>query len=116
MSKLYERYKEEKKKNDKFLYLFKCGAFYIFIDDDAKSISSITTLKLTKLSNNIVKCGFPIGALSKYMSIFSNLSIDVVVLKNNEFNINEFLDKIEMDSITPLEALNKLKEVKDNYE
>lgn len=77
MSKIYDNYLKLKKSNSNKYYLFKSGSFYIFIDEDAKKISEITTLKPTNLTNDIVKCGFPKSALDKYMSIFKNLNIDI---------------------------------------
>ena len=65
MSRLYDVYLKEKEKNNDLYYLFECGKFYIFLDNDAKKISSITTLKLTNLNKDIVKCGFPINSLDK---------------------------------------------------
>ena len=47
--KLYDKYKYLKKIDSNKNYLFKSGNFYIFLDEDAKVISSVTTLKLTML-------------------------------------------------------------------
>lgn len=35
MSKLYDKYLELKKKDESKMYLFRCGNFYIFLDEDA---------------------------------------------------------------------------------
>lgn len=43
------------------------GAFYVFLDEDAKEISKQISLKLTKLNDDIVKCGFSINSLEKYI-------------------------------------------------
>ena len=61
MSKLYDVYSYLKKSSneDNVLYLFKSGIFLLFIDKDAIIASDILGLKLTNLTNNIVKCGFP---------------------------------------------------------
>ena len=63
---IYNNYIELKKNNDKLLYLFEVGNFFIFIDEDARKISNIINLKLTSFGNN-VKCGFPINSLDKYV-------------------------------------------------
>ena len=76
MSKLYLEYKRKKDENKDKYYLFKSGLFYIFIDEDAKYISKITLLKLTNLSNDIVKCGFPKNSLDKYIDLFNKLDLD----------------------------------------
>ena len=74
MSSLYLKYLKEKKENEDTYYLFKVGNFYIFIDEDAKKISKVVPLKLTNLTSDILKCGFPINALERYLTIFKNLS------------------------------------------
>lgn len=118
MSKLYNEYLKLKSKNKEKTYLFKSGNFYIFIDDDAKKISEITTLKLTNLSSEILKCGFPKDALEKYISIFKNLNINIEIIEEiKENNTNEEIikkiRKINIDSTTPLKALNILNELKE---
>ena len=59
MSKLYNIYLEEKKKNRDILLLFKSGIFYIAIAEDAIKLSNLLHLKLTNLNDTIQKCGFP---------------------------------------------------------
>ena len=63
MSKLYEKYLVLKQRETNKLYLFKSGIFYLFLDDDAKKVSSLLNLKLTNLNKNVV---FP---LKIYQSI-----------------------------------------------
>lgn len=116
MSKLYDNYLKLKEENNNKLYLFKSGNFYIFIDEDAKKINEITTLKLAKLNDNIVKCGFPGNALEKYKSIFKNLSIDFEIIEEVKLDKDSIIKKItniDINSITPLKALNILSELKD---
>lgn len=73
MSKLYDRYIRLKKQNkENTLFLFKYGIFFIFIDEDAKIASSLLNLKLGKLNDTIVKCGFPITSLQKYDALLKN--------------------------------------------
>ena len=67
MSKLYMKYLEKKNIDKNKYYLFECGTFYIFIDDDAYKISKYVPFKITKLNENIVKCGFPKNSIDKYM-------------------------------------------------
>ena len=80
MSKLLNNYVKLKSKNPNKLYLFKSGIFYIFIDEDAKIISSNFGLKLTNLNNDIVKCGFPTSSLEKYLNLFKNFSYDIEII------------------------------------
>ena len=56
MSKLYEKYKSLKENDNSKLYLFKSGIFYIFLEEDAKKMSSFFNLKLSKLNETVVKC------------------------------------------------------------
>ena len=91
MSKLYDLYKSKKEIDKSKCYLFKSGMFYIFIDEDAKYVSKKTLLKLTNLSNDVVKCGFPYNQLDKYMELFNNLGIEVEMVNNNIDNNLKFL-------------------------
>ena len=80
LSKIYIKYLELKRKDNDKYYLFRSGNFYIFIADDAKKISDLTTLKLTNLSKDVVKCGFPLASLDKYLNLFKNLNLDVFLI------------------------------------
>ncbi len=83
MSKLYERYLLLKKANPSMLYLFKNGIFYVFLDDDAKKMSSLLNLKLTNLNEKVLKCGFPINNLSKYSSLIKCAGYDVKIVDSS---------------------------------
>lgn len=80
MSSLYMKYLEKKKLDKETYYLFKTGNFYIFIDEDAKKISEVVPLKLTNLTSDILKCGFPVNALERYLTIFKNLSFKIKII------------------------------------
>ena len=117
---IYEKYLELKKNDSECLYLFRVGKFYIFINEDAEKISKITTLKIVKHAKDVVKCGFPENSLEKYLSIFSNLNLNVSVVDNiNDDVILEKLNKelekirnINIDNITPLECFKIICELK----
>ncbi len=106
MSKLYQTYIALKVQDSTQLYLFKSGIFYIFLDEDAKLISSLFNLKLTNLNSMIVKCGFPTSQIAKYTELLkkANLSFKIIDTTNNslyspkEFilnnNLETFLSKI----------------------
>lgn len=66
MSKLLKKYNELKKKNPDKIYVFKVGIFYNILNEDAKAVSKSIGLKLTDLSPDLIKCGFPIAKLDKY--------------------------------------------------
>lgn len=76
MSKLYSLYENLKKDNKSTIYLFKSGIFYIALSDDAIYLANKFNFKLTNLNNNIVKCGFPISSIEKYIKIFTNNNIN----------------------------------------
>ena len=104
MSKMYLKYLEKKKDNNNKYYLFKSGAFYIFLDEDAKNISKITTLCLTNLNKDVVKCCFHKNILEKYLSIFDNLKLDIEII---EEPVNK-IKKIDIDNV--IEFLKEIKE------
>lgn len=120
MSKLFLEYLKRKKENNDKYYLFRTGLFYIFIDEDAKNISKITPLSITNLSNDVVKCGFPSNSLEKYLNIFKNLGLDVEIIdevrRENDGNVSKRIIKriknIDIDTLTPVKALNILNEFK----
>ena len=118
MSKLYTRYLEKKNIDKDKYYLFECGMFYIFIDDDAYKISKYVPFKITKLNENIVKCGFPKNSIDKYMEIFNNLELDIEIVNNNDKDvINDKIIKIikdiDIDNISPLKVIEILYKFKE---
>jgi len=118
---IYEKYLELKKENSDKLYLFKIGLFYDFIDEDAIKISKITTLKLINHSKDILKCGFPENSLDKYMDIFNNIGINVVIVNDNNLekennDLEKYLNKIkniDINNITPVDSMKILCELKE---
>ena len=54
MSKLFEMYNKLKTENNKIIYLFKSGIFYIALDEDAKFLSEKYNYKLTNLTSMMV--------------------------------------------------------------
>lgn len=82
MSKIYDKYIKLKtnENDDKTLYLFKYGIFFIFVDNDAKIVSNLLHLKLSNLNESVVKCGFPVNSLSKYISLLNNTSYNVQIV------------------------------------
>lgn len=106
MSKLYEKYKNLKSQNENKLYLFKSGIFYIFLDNDAIKMSNLLNLKITKLNENVVKCGFPVKSAEKYIQLIklNNYDLDIVdsvyssIYSSNDYlltnNAKEFIQNI----------------------
>ena len=86
MSKLYTKYLSLKKEtNSSKIYLFKSGIFYLFIDEDAKMMSPLLQLKLTNLNPTVLKCGFPVNSLEKYMPLLEQTgkTIEIIDLEKN---------------------------------
>lgn len=121
MSKLYNIYINLKQEDSETLYLFKSGAFYIFLDEDAKIINNIFDLKLTNLNSEIVKCGFPTNSLQKYLKILNCTKYNIKIIdttSNTLFNVKEFT--INNDNINLLKTISTINEdnlsIKDAYE
>lgn len=81
MSKLLDMYTSLKKEDSETLYLFKVGLFYNFLNNDAVTVSNLTNLKITNLSPTILKCGFPLNSLDKYINLFNSLNLKIYVKK-----------------------------------
>ena len=118
MSKLYMKYLEKKNIDKDKYYLFECGMFYIFIDDDAYKISKYVPFKITKLNENIVKCVFPKNSIDKYIEIFNNLELDIEIVNNNDKDginnkIIKMIKDIDIDNISPLKAIEILYKFKE---
>ena len=108
MSKLYEKYKTLKQeKSSQILYLFRYGIFFIFIEDDARLVSQALGLKLGKLNDTVVKCGFPINSLDKYTVLLKNMGYTIEIIDNHttssfsstNYLQNEQLEKLMQDVI-----------------
>lgn len=98
------------------MYLFKSGNFYIFLDEDAKNISKIVPLKLTKFSNDILKCGFPLNSYDRYMDVFKNLKLNIDIVDESNIDNNKIIDKIRsvnLDTLKPIDAIKVLEQLKE---
>lgn len=87
MSKLYSLYKNLKEKDSKIIYLFKSGIFYIALSDDAIYLSNRFNFKLTKLNDSVVKCGFPISSVDKYIKTFTNENVNFKIIDTSSNKI-----------------------------
>lgn len=117
MSKLYEKYKKLKNKED-IVYIFKVGMFYIILDKDANIVSDILNLKLIPLNSEVIKCGFPINSLDKYERILKDNKIKYKIIENYEENkdLNKYLNKIKkynIDNLTGIKAIELIHELKE---
>lgn len=116
MSKIYAKYLELKENDPNKLYLFKSGKFYIFIADDCEKINEYVVLKKVKFTNDVYKCGFPENVLDDYLRVFKNQNLDVSVVENTSLNNEsayDIINKTDINKITPLDALNILKNLQE---
>lgn len=122
MSKVYDKYLELKEKDQEKLYLFRCGNFYIFLDSDADLINNYVVLKRTPFTKTVLKCGFPLKSKEEYMKVFKNHDLKIEVIENpllpvemneREKYVVDVLKKIDINTITPLDAMRKLKDLQE---
>ena len=97
MSKLLNTYNNLKKQDTDTIYLFKNGAFYLALENDAKLLSQAFNLKITSLNADAVKCSFPCTSFDKYYLKLQTL--------NKEFKI------IDKDTISDLTTYLENKQV-----
>lgn len=122
MSKIYEKYLALKEDDSNKLYLFRCGNFYIFLAEDADMINNYVVLKKTKFTKEVMKCGFPVGSKDEYLKVFHNQNLNIEVIENplmptditeREKFVLDHLKKLEVNMLTPIDAINKLKELQE---
>lgn len=110
MSKLLNTYNNLKKKNPDMIYLFKNGAFYLALENDAKYLSNEFGLKLTNLNTESVKCGFPCSSFDKYYLKLKNLNKEFkIVDKDTISDVSVYLENEKI-----LNLLNQIKNVDIN--
>lgn len=121
MSKLKKKYLECKEKDNEKLYLFECGIFYLFLGDDAESVSDKLSLKLTHLTEELYKCGFPKNSIEKYKKLFeqNKLNVEIIGKEKKEYtpefclSIIDDIKKADLNYMTPIDSMKLLKEIQD---
>ena len=130
MSKLYEEYQKLKSKDKDKYYLFHNGVFYIFLADDALQLKDVLNLKILPFSKDIVKCGFPQSAYSKYIDILDENKINYELVDNlhknslkntstvdcSELEILDEIRRLDICKLSPIMAFNILVELKDKLD
>lgn len=121
MSKLMNQYEELKKKDPNKVYIFPVGIFYNIINEDARLVSNAIGLKLTNLSPEIIKCGFPISQKEKYSLLLKNndIAFEFVALAPSNQNasyakIIQKIQNIDLDNTTCKEAFDILYMIQQN--
>lgn len=105
MSKLLKQYNELKNQDSSCIYLFRVGIFYNILNSDAKMLNQKIGLKITNLSPDIIKCGFPISKIDKYKNILEEKNIRYKIIDNlpNEMTTTDYMNNVEIKQI-----LNKI--------
>lgn len=129
MSKLLNQFNELKKQDASSIYIFRVGIFYNILNEDAHILNEKLGLKLTSLSPEITKCGFPISSLDKYTqkldkmqikySIIDNLTDITITDYSNNIEFKKIINKIksiDIDNTNPIDALNILNDLKNKIE
>ena len=102
MSKLYEKYRALKSEDTSKFYLFKSGIFYIFLDEDAIKMSEILNLKLTNLNETVVKCGFPVKNLDKYLHVLKLYNYEIDIIDSIQSTAYSSQNYLQNDSVKKL--------------
>ena len=116
MLNMHDKYLKLKEKDSSKLYLFKCGKFYVFLDKDCDYINDYIVLKKVKFGKTY-KCGFPSESLDSYLKVFKNNGFNVELVDDKDDIYDRLVKRvnnIDINQITPIEALNILKEVIEN--
>ena len=90
-----------KEKDASSIYIFRIGIFYNILNEDAKIINEKLGLKITSLSPEIIKCGFPISSLEKYTRKLDNLQLQYKVIDDlpQNTNIVDYTNNVEIKKI-----------------
>lgn len=131
MSKLLKSYVSLKVMDCSKFYLFKNGIFYVFLEDDAKIMAPLLNLKLTNLNQTVVKCGFPINSLDKYLQKLQGTEYTVHIVCDEDFNfsidVNDFINNkalhevldnflsINIDSLSIAQAFDLLYDLQNKF-
>ena len=123
MSKLQKQYEELKEKDPDKIYLFKVGIFYNILNEDARKVSNEIGLKLTDLSPEIIKCGFPIAKLEKYTQLLDSKGLKYAIVPNQTSsnqttsydNIIKKIINLDMNNTTCKEAFDILYNIQQNF-
>ena len=130
MKNKYDFYKLEYKN---YIILFKCGNFYISINDDANIMNNILNHKIID-NGSFIKTGFPVSSLNKIIIELEKKQINYLIIDNeiihkmkfknnnynnyltcNNYNLNfnriNLINKILKDNITNNDINNTLDKI-----
>lgn len=119
-SKYLLKYEDLKKENSDNIYLFKQGAFYVALFEDAEKLSSEFNLKTYNYATNVIGAGFNVRSLENYEKQFKqkNIKFKLIELKKEDKikekeNIDnniiiEKIKKLDLSQTNPIQAFNFL--------
>lgn len=126
MSRMLNTYSNLKLQNSDMVYLFKNGAFFVAIKEDAKLLSEALGLKITNLNADTIKCGFPCSSYDKYSSKLNELNIsfkiiakdtvsDSFVYSENETikNLLKLIKELDINSLSVSEAFSFIEKIQN---
>ena len=102
MSKVYSKYLELKKNNPNKIYLFKSGIFFLAIDEDATKLSDELNLKITNLSPDVLKCGFPVSRQEHYFRVLEAKHIPFTIIDDTYGvveNYSDYMNNVKLKKI-----------------
>lgn len=111
MSKLLNQYESLKKIDSSYIYIFRVGIFYNILNEDAIIMNEKLNLKITNLSPEICKCGFPVSTIDKYKKILNEKEIKYKIIDNlpNNMNTIDYMNNIEIKQL-----INRIKNLDMN--
>lgn len=113
MGKQLDVYRRYKVNNPNKYYLFRGGAFYYFIAEDAEYFNNKCGFKLTSFGDS-VKCGFPVNSLEKYLYLFNEENIEFISEDSDpEKIVIDTIKKIDLNTIDSEDAVNLLINLKE---
>lgn len=99
MSKLYTKYMELKKSNPDSVYLFKSGIFFLALQEDATLLSNELNLKVTNLTSDVLKCGFPISKEEHYIKFLQAKKIPFTIIDDLYGIVENYSDYMNNEKI-----------------
>lgn len=99
MSKLYSKYLELKKNDENTIYLFKSGIFFLALDKDATTLAEELNLKVTNLSPEVIKCGFPVSRQEHYFRILEAKNIPFTIIDDTYGIVENYSDYMNNEKL-----------------
>ena len=70
---------EKEEKNEEFIILIRCGAFFVAVGEDAMLLSKELGLKRICMKENLCKIGIPLSSIYDYINKIENLEYSFVI-------------------------------------